>query len=124
MVDVVYVWLSLPQDLREKNWKAMDALNCMEKIAQKSTQLSVEIENKDSLLRSLKEDVQRAKRQNYVRDHLTVQMHIYDTSRLSVVLTAKPRGCVPFSADANTILFCYSPPCMLSLVTQLHTFVF
>ena len=45
----------------------MDALNSMEKIAQKSTHLSVEIENKDSVIRSLKEDIQRAKRQNYVR---------------------------------------------------------
>ena len=58
--------LSLPQDLREKNWKAMDALNSMEKIAQKSAYMSVEIEQKDSLITGLKEELQRAKRQKYV----------------------------------------------------------
>jgi peptidoglycan hydrolase CwlO-like protein len=57
----------LLQDLREKNWKAMDALNSMEKIAQKSTQMNADIENKDSVIRSLKDDLHKAKRSLYVR---------------------------------------------------------
>lgn len=46
----------------------MDALNSMEKIALKSTTLNAEIENKDSVIRGLKDDLHKAKRHNYVRE--------------------------------------------------------
>ncbi|ELT98869.1 hypothetical protein CAPTEDRAFT_195904 [Capitella teleta] len=52
-------------DLREKNWKAMDALSSMEKIAQKSTQLNSDLDTKDSVIRALKDDLHLAKRSLY-----------------------------------------------------------
>lgn len=44
----------------------MDALNSMEKIAQKSAYMSVEIEQKDALIVGLKEEIQLMQKQKYV----------------------------------------------------------
>ncbi|XP_074662497.1 uncharacterized protein LOC141915024 isoform X8 [Tubulanus polymorphus] len=50
--------------LREKNWKAMDALSQAEKRAEESPKIQQQLEQKESDLNQLREHIQRLKREN------------------------------------------------------------
>ena len=60
------------QDLRQKNWKAMDALCQMEKVAEHATSYKSDLESKDSQIVKLKDELktERAKLRKCVRESL------------------------------------------------------